>query len=119
MHVAIGITVPGFLALTWWQFERATHGNPLSWFYTFEWPAFAGYAIYMWWDLLHDPRYNGTESGSGSGTGNGEAGNGAEASAQNPEPRPAFDDEGDEELAAYNKYLSELSQSGKKKTWRG
>jgi hypothetical protein len=40
--------------LTWWQFERAYHGNTLSWAYTFEWPLFGGYAIYVWWQLIHD-----------------------------------------------------------------
>ena len=40
--------------LTWWQFERAYNGNTLSWAYTFEWPLFAGYAIYVWWQLIHD-----------------------------------------------------------------
>ena len=26
----------------------------MSWAYVFEWPAFAIYAIYMWWQLIHD-----------------------------------------------------------------
>jgi hypothetical protein len=33
---------------------RATSGNELSWAYVFEWPFFAGYAIYMWRKLLND-----------------------------------------------------------------
>lgn len=32
---------------------RATSGNTLSWAYVFEWPAFAGYSLYMWWSLLN------------------------------------------------------------------
>ena len=32
---------------------RALGGNTLSWAYVFEWPIFAGFAIYMWWNLLH------------------------------------------------------------------
>jgi hypothetical protein len=31
-------------------------GNGLSWAYVFEWPAFAVYAVYMWWRLIHDKR---------------------------------------------------------------
>jgi hypothetical protein len=40
---------------------RALGGNSLSWAYVFEWPIFAVFAIYMWWNLLHDP------DGRGSG----------------------------------------------------
>ncbi len=32
---------------------RALDGNALSWAYVFEWPIFAVFAIYMWWNLLH------------------------------------------------------------------
>ncbi len=32
---------------------RALDGNTLSWAYVFEWPIFAGFALYMWWNLLH------------------------------------------------------------------
>jgi len=41
-------------AATWWQLSRALGGNGLSWFYTFEWPIFAGIAIAMWWHLIHE-----------------------------------------------------------------
>ena len=33
---------------------RALGGNSLSWAYVFEWPIFAVFAVYMWWNLLHD-----------------------------------------------------------------
>jgi hypothetical protein len=32
---------------------RALGGHSFSWLYVFEWPMFAGFAIYMWWILLH------------------------------------------------------------------
>ena len=54
MHVTIVILLPAFAWLTWWQLNRALGGNTLSWAYTFEWPLFAGYAIYVWWQLIHD-----------------------------------------------------------------
>lgn len=54
MHLTIAIVVPGFLALAWWQLNRALSGNSLSWAYVFEWPAFAGYAIYMWRRLTRE-----------------------------------------------------------------
>ena len=56
LHLTLAILFFGFLALGWWQLHRALSGNGLSWAYTFEWPLFAGYAIYVWWRLLHDDR---------------------------------------------------------------
>ena len=54
MHLAVGLVVPGCLALAWWQVTRALSGNTLSWVYVFEWPIFAGYAVFMWWKLTHE-----------------------------------------------------------------
>ena len=54
MHLTLAVLLPAFAALTIWQFDRATSGNTLSWAYTFEWPLFGGYAIYVWWQLIHD-----------------------------------------------------------------
>jgi hypothetical protein len=54
MHVTLLVLLPAFAWLTWWQLDRALGGNTLSWAYTFEWPLFAIYAIYVWWQLIHD-----------------------------------------------------------------
>ncbi len=54
MHVTLLILLPVFAWLTKWQLDRALGGNTLSWAYTFEWPLFAGYAVYVWWQLIHD-----------------------------------------------------------------
>ncbi|MDA8342308.1 MAG: hypothetical protein M0007_08825 [Actinomycetota bacterium] len=54
MHLTLVVLLPTFAALTIWQYDRATSGNTLSWAYTFEWPLFGGYAIYVWWQLIHD-----------------------------------------------------------------
>ena len=54
MHLTLLVLLPAFAWLTWWQLSRALGGNTLSWAYTFEWPLFAGYAVYMWWQLIHD-----------------------------------------------------------------
>ncbi len=54
MHITLLVVLPTFVLLTKWQFQRAYDGNTLSWAYTFEWPLFAGYAIYVWWQLIHD-----------------------------------------------------------------
>ncbi len=54
------LTLAGGLALcgTAFAFElsRALGGNSLSWAYVFEWPLFAVFAIYMWWNMLHPDR---------------------------------------------------------------
>ncbi len=54
LHVALVVSVPGFFVLGWWQLHRALSGNELSWVYTFEWPFFAAYAVWMWWKLVHE-----------------------------------------------------------------
>ena len=46
--------LPVFTWLTLWQLDRARGGNTLSWAYVVLWPLFAGYAIYLWWQLIHD-----------------------------------------------------------------
>ena len=54
------LTLAGGLALCIGAFIiellRALGGHAFSWMYVFEWPLFAGFAIYMWWNLLqgHD-----------------------------------------------------------------
>jgi hypothetical protein len=54
LHVTILVLLPVFAWLTKWQLDRALGGNTLSWAYTFEWPLFAIYAVYVWWQLIHD-----------------------------------------------------------------
>ncbi len=91
------MVVPTFLALGWWQLDRALSGNSLSWAYVFEWPIFAGYAIYMWWKLTHDE-----ESDSDT------------TAAEDTKAALSRATE-DEELAAYNDYLAALHASDKAK----
>lgn len=47
-HVLVWVGVAAFLALGWWQAGRAAEGNVLSWAYTFEWPLFAIFLVYLW-----------------------------------------------------------------------
>jgi hypothetical protein len=51
------LTLAGGLAICVGAFVvelmRAVGGHAFSWMYVFEWPLFAGFAIYMWWNLLH------------------------------------------------------------------
>ncbi|GGK38566.1 hypothetical protein GCM10010124_34230 [Pilimelia terevasa] len=48
-HGLAAVLVPAFLGLGWWQFQRASSGNALSWAYTVQWPIFAGFVGFIWW----------------------------------------------------------------------
>jgi hypothetical protein len=120
-HVAVVILVPGFLALGWWQVNRAESGNALSYVYAVEWPLLAGYAVFMWWRIVHesvDPPVPGSVAAVC-----------VDAARQRlPEPpwtrvdqpvalAAGVDDEDDPELADYNRYLAALHASGRRKHW--
>ena len=94
LHALALLVVAACLALGWWQLQRALSGNTLSWVYTFEWPFFAAYAVYMWWRLLHE------EPGSRARR---------RTDKRKPSPRASADE--DEKLAEYNRYLAELNAS--------
>ena len=100
LHLTILVLVPAFGAACWWQVDRALSGNELSWAYVFEWPFFAGYAVYVWWKLVHDT-FEQPEPAAPEAMSNG-------AGAPTPD---------DEELAAYNRYLAELEARGRPKRW--
>jgi hypothetical protein len=94
LHATAFFVVALCLALGWWQLLRALSGNTLSWAYTFEWPAFAAYAVFMWWRLLHE-----------------EPGSRSRKSPRVSAARHERDAEEAEKLAAYNRYLSDLHAS--------
>jgi hypothetical protein len=102
LHVVIIVIVPAFAALCTWQVYRALGGNDLSWAYVFEWPFFAGYAIYMWWRLLH-------EAPDGTATAPVMAG---------AAPEAVENEDVVSDRAAYNDYLTALAARGKRKQWR-
>lgn len=140
MHVTLAVLLPVFVVLTVWQLGRATHGNELSWAYTFEWPLFGGYAIYMWWQLIHDgtvPLAGRRPSAQSDPDSPQEVPGWAvhdRRSARRRAPEPAvagptgaegteqalpgdvFEhlEEEDPELAAYNRYLAELAQTDRR-----
>ena len=135
LHLTALVVVPGCLAMGWWQTTRALSGNSLSWAYTFEWPFFAAYALYMWWKLLHEPpaglpatAAEGTAHDAGLPGSPGPAaspapaaavteGAGAPAAPARPVPSPGSDAEEDAALEEYNRYLAALHASGQHKRW--
>jgi len=54
LHFELLLVATGCAIATWWQLSRALGGNGLSWFYTFEWPAFVAIAAAAWWHLIHE-----------------------------------------------------------------
>jgi hypothetical protein len=112
LHAVILVVVPAFMALCVWQITRAVGGNSLSWAYVFEWPIFAGYAVYMWWRFVHeaaeDMQPPAHPDGHGTPT---EAETGTEAEVR---PAQGSDEQGqDADLAAYNAYLAQLAERDK------
>jgi hypothetical protein len=125
LHLVVVVVVPLFLGLGWWQLHRALGGNALSWAYTFEWPFFAGYAVFLWWKLVHEPARHPHPVPAGAGAGGDEGGDvdpAVAAARAAEEARVAelarrIEQEQDPELAAYNDYLAALNASGRRKTW--
>jgi len=109
--VVLLIVVPTFLVLCDWQVRRALGGNELSWAYVFEWPFFAGYAVFVWWKLVHETLLPNDGSGTQSEVADppGTELERTEATEEDPEEDP--------ELAAYNRYLAELHAHGRPKRW--
>jgi hypothetical protein len=107
-HVLAVVLVAGFLALGWWQIGRAAGGNGLSWAYAFEWPVFAGFVIFMWVREVRHTLRGDAESPPQKQT--------RPATAMRRPVRTArltsgYDEGGDAELAAYNRYLAWLNEN--------
>jgi DNA-binding transcriptional regulator of glucitol operon len=100
LHAVAVVLIGLFLALGWWQLQRAGAGNMRSWAYVFEWPMFSVFVVAMWIKMVHD-ELTGVTTG---GTARGETATGAPAGGAAP---PVVEEE-DDELAAYNRYLARL-----------
>ncbi len=128
LHITVVVVVPTFLGLFWWQVQRVRQGNTLSWAYVFEWPFFTGYAVYLWWKLVHDqpekapvaPADRPAADGAPAPThavARDESDNGVGDEVGNGVGDAVGTEDEDEELAAYNRYLLELHTSGRQKRW--
>lgn len=108
-HAMLLAAVAGFLALGYWQLLRAGEGNARSIGYAFEWPLLALCAGYAWVRALrHDLKPP------------AEAGEAEQWPAADVERRPVaapyIDEEPDEELAAYNRYLAWLHEQDQRQS---
>lgn len=109
LHLALAIWFPGCLIAGWWQATVAMAGNSLSYLYAVEWPAFAVFAVVVWWNLIHDdPDAVGSKALRRARRRAG--------IPKTPELQRRVEDE-DPELTAYNAYLASLAAQGPK-TWK-
>jgi hypothetical protein len=116
-HVFMVVSFWGMLWMGDWQFHRALAGNALSWAYTFEWPLFSGFAVVFWAKTIRDefrirrgqmpdPR------ALAAAAQHLPAGVTGTMQASAVQSGPADSDE-DEELSAYNAYLTRLNADAK------
>ncbi len=110
LHLTLVVTVPVCLLAGWWQVQRALGGNTLSFVYVFEWPAFAGVAVWAWWALLTAPTRTppGPQAAPAAGP---ESPTRARQRLLEARTRPLRWEAGGESpgLRAYNAYLAEIN----------
>lgn len=113
-HAVVWAAVAGMLVLGWWQVNRAAGGNALSFGYAIQWPAFAGFVIFIWVRemrrTLRPPEPAGPAEPD-SAEAAAPPTRSAAVRRTRPAPRtgPAYDDSDDEQLAEYNRYLAWLN----------
>lgn len=111
-HVLLLMAVAVFLALGWWQVQRAGAGNARSIGYAFEWPLLALCAIYAWVRALRSERHPPAEPAEPAESPEPTAW-AAERLSATPSRRPTAivtAEEPDEEMDAYNRYLAGLHE---------
>jgi hypothetical protein len=100
LHILAFVLVFPMLGLGWWQLQRALGGHTRSWAYAIQWPAFAAYAVFIWWKLLRETPGFAKPAG-------GDAPNGAEPRRSARQARAAAKADAEErELAEYNERLA-------------
>ncbi len=129
MHLGVLVIVSGFLALGWWQINRAASGNTLSWGYAVEWPVFAAFVIWFWIVEMRravrasretaapDPAEasdvatiaDSTQAALPGHTSANRPAATASVSRRRPRNEAAYDDSNDPTLAEYNHYLAWLN----------
>jgi DNA-binding transcriptional regulator of glucitol operon len=117
LHALALVLVVACLVLGRWQLGRAFSGNALSVGYALEWPAFAVFVVIMWWRIVRDALAPPTPPAP------------PQEVEQQPQPGDALgdedapaagahgqaDDEPDDELAAYNRYLARLNAQAERR----
>jgi hypothetical protein len=117
VHLGVLVIVSGFLALGWWQINRAAQGNTLSWGYAVQWPVFAAFVVFLW--VVEMRRAVRRQDAETTGTTDADTVTAqrdapvrpatAAVNRRRPRNEAAYDDSGDPTLAEYNHYLSWLN----------
>ena len=106
MHLAVLVLVVGFLALGWWQVNRAAEGNLLSYGYAVEWPVFAAFVVVVWVVEMRKAVRADATSPDAEPTAVPQD---IPAKPKRARNEAAYDDSADPALAAYNHYLAWLN----------
>ncbi len=123
LTLAVLVLVPGCAVAAWWQINRATDGNQLSYLYSVMWPVFGLLSIYLWWMLIHTDYdtvgLKGMRRQLAAAPSDEAALSGGPDSVPTTPPVvvPPGSDTEDPALAAYNARLAALAAQGPK-TWR-
>lgn len=104
LHAFVLLVVILFCRLGWWQWDRAQSpsGGVQNIIYALQWPSFAAFGIFLWWQTLRDELRPAESRSEGRRRSPLPASGGPAADALADEPD-------DEELAAYNRYLAWLN----------
>lgn len=109
LHLAAVVLAGACLALGWWQWQRSQDGNPRSFAYALQWPAFAAFVLLMWGRMIYDELRPAVRPPEASAETTPDAApDPAPVAAHLEVAPPAELDPAEEELAAYNRYLAEL-----------
>jgi DNA-binding transcriptional regulator of glucitol operon len=104
-HALTVVVAVVFFRLGLWQWHRAVATNsPQNMGYALQWPVFALFAIGIWGRVVRDAVRPPADAAPRKPT-----------RRPAPEPAPAVPvtDEEDPELAAYNRYLAQLNETGR------
>jgi hypothetical protein len=110
-HALVIALAVAFCRLGWWQWGRfrQTHGNLQFLSYALQWPLFAAFGVAMWVRIARDSLRPPDPAGRVGAAQARRPSRPPPAPVPGPAAGPAADeDEPDDELAAYNRYLASL-----------
>ncbi len=63
LHAFAIVVIGAFCWLGWWQLSRYEWGGGdlQNLGYALQWPLFAGFVVFFWWRLIHEPTRSGTD----------------------------------------------------------
>ncbi len=114
--VALHVVVTAFLAASFllggWQWDRAQEagGGAQNLGYALQWPLFGLFAVFVWWRMLRLERRREAQSPAPPSLPAPREAPPAPSAFRRPVARPDPDEEVDEELAAYNRFLASLHE---------